>query len=232
MDRDDWSPVVKNLLSQMGFNDLLNPANTFYAEPKNTGDIRYLRLQSGTYGDGEIAESLAENISRMAGDIENSHLLHEGLTEAMINSKKWAYTDTTEEDHKRWWVTGSYNTQTGTAMIMIYDHGVGIPETLPKSGLTEHYKNLLEKKWGIVDPDDAYWIKAAMTVGRTASGLKNRGKGLNDIQQFVLASRRGLLRVLSGKGEYTIDQDGNEQAQPHLTPLNGTLIAWQVDTKE
>lgn len=28
VDRDDWSPVVKLLLQQMGFNDLLNPADS------------------------------------------------------------------------------------------------------------------------------------------------------------------------------------------------------------
>ncbi len=71
-----------------------------------------------------------------------------------------------------------------------------------------------------------------MTIGRTASGLKNRGKGLRDIQEFVLASHKGLLRVVSGRGEYTLDQDGNENSVLHDEPLNGTLIAWLINTRE
>lgn len=230
IDRDKWSPTIKFLLSQMGFNELINPSDTFYLQT-DLSPIRYLRLKSGTYGDAEVAEHLAENICRMAGDIQNGHLLHEGLTEAMINSKKWAYKDSVPDSQRRWWLTGSFNTETQDVIIMIYDHGVGIPQTVPVNGLQEIYKDFLESL-GIKEIDDAYWLKAAMTVGRTASGLPNRGKGLRDIQEFILASKRGTLRVLSGKGEYTINQSGYEETKLHHTPLNGTLIAWQVNIKE
>lgn len=230
VDRDNWSPAVKSLLYQMGFNELINPEDTFYASSDSSA-VRYLKLQSGTHGDGEMAEKLSENIAKMAGDIENSNLLYEGLTEAMINSKKWAYSDTIEDYRKRWWITASYNQSTGTCTVMIYDHGVGISQTIPRSGLIEHYKNILQY-WGVSEPNDAYWIKAAMTVGRTSSGLKNRGKGLKDIQQFVLNSKTGLLRVLSGRGEYRIDHNGKDDTILHKNSLNGTLIAWQINTKE
>lgn len=230
VDREEWSPVVRALLSQMGFNELLNPANSFYSSD-STQETRYLRLKSGTFGDAEAAEILSENIARMAGGIENSHLLNEGIKEAMINSKRWAYGDEVDDEFKRWWITASYNQVTGDGIVMIYDHGVGIPKTVPRSGLVERYKSLLES-WGIAEPDDSYWIKAAMTVGRTASGLKNRGKGLKDIQQFVLASKKGLLRVMSGRGEYRIDHKGFDEVFLHNKPLNGTLIAWQINTKE
>lgn len=230
VDSDKWSPRVKDLLSQMGFNEYLKPVNTFYPDYSNKTSLKYLKLRSGTYGDAKIADELAQEIEKMTGLIENSHLLHEGLTEAMINSKKWAYPDSVPDNKRMWWVTGSYNPETKLGIIMIYDHGIGIPATLPRSGLIESYKSLLQD-WGILAPDDAYWIKAAMNVGRTASNLRNRGKGLRDIQQFVLGGNGGMLRIISGKGEYRLYHDGREETILHRNSLNGTLIAWEIDTQ-
>ncbi len=55
---------------------------------------------------------------------------------------------------------------------------------------------------------------------------------LKDIQEFVLASKKGVLRILSGKGEYTINEKGVDKATLHETALNGTLIAWQVTLED
>ncbi len=230
VDQEQWSPIVKTLLYQMGFNELLSPTDTFYAQSTDT-DVKYLRLRSGTFGDAQIAEELATDLARMSGNLEHANLLHEGLTEAMINSKKWAYDHSTPDEDKLWWVTGSYQTSTRTATVMIYDHGQGIPVTVPVSGLKEFYKSVLED-WGIKKPNDAYWIQAAMTIGRTASGLKNRGKGLKDIQEFVLASDHGLLRVVSGNGNYQLDHSGKDTMNTLPKNLKGTLITWQVTLKE
>lgn len=228
VDAENWSPVVKELLSQMGFSSFLG-VDTIYSDPSS--NIKYLQLQSGTYGDAQIAENISENLSRISGEIEHSNLLHEGLTEAMINSKKWAYSASVPDEYRRWWVCGSYNCNSNLSTVMIYDHGIGIPKTIPTSGLFEFYKKIIEN-WGIIKIDDAYWIKAAMNVGRTASGLGHRGKGLRDIQQFILSTKTGVLRIISGQGEYILQSDGTEQIKNHPIPLSGTLIAWQIEVKK
>ena len=73
VDRDSWSPDIKRLLHQMGFNELIKPTDTFVLEPESS-HVKYLKLRSGTFGNAEQAEQLSENLSKIAGSIENAHL--------------------------------------------------------------------------------------------------------------------------------------------------------------
>jgi hypothetical protein len=70
----------------------------------------------------------------------------------------------------------------------------------------------------------------------TASGLEERGKGLQNLIEFAKAHSKGNLRVSSLKGTYEEkyenepdnQQKRNVTLQDHKCSIGGTLIEWSV----
>lgn len=227
IDQELWKPSVKRLLHEMGFFKLVQTINKAEVEADKPLPIEFARFRSGHLTMGKTADDLRIDLEKMAGPINAKSLMYGGLTEAMKNVLHWAYNSETPGALRRWWMSGSYHHDEKRMTIMIYDHGVGIPATLPKSSLWERINGVFESN------DDSAMIKAAMQVGRSATNQSYRGKGLADIQKFILESGGGVLRVLSGKGEYSITSRGIEKVVERETRLDGTLIAWEIyDNKE
>ena len=106
--------------------------------------------------------------------------LYAAVTEAMANVAKHAYRG---NDHcPNWWISASRNPATGEVSLLIYDQGMGIPRSLPRT-----FGELIR---GMVPlSDDARLIKAAHELQRTATNEEHRGLGLDrDV--------RGYLRTL------------------------------------
>lgn len=104
-----------------------------------------------------------------------------------------------------------------------------IPATLPYSQFKEFIFGFL-KNIGL-DGSDGNLIKAAMRIGKTQTGLQNRGLGLDEMKDFIDRSGKGVLRIISGKGDYLYYSSGNEEVRNHKNSLEGTLIAWEIYTK-
>jgi len=225
-DHEEWSPNVKRLLHEMGFFDLVNISNRPDLEYPTPLSIKFSPFKCGHKTLGDQAVSLRQEMEKIAGVIPAKTLMYGGLTEAMKNVLNWAYDENTPESLRLWWMAGSYNPNDERMTIMIYDHGVGIPKTLPRSTFWEHVKPL------ITGEDDHDMIEAAMKIGRSATKESNRGKGLADIKKFVMESGSGILRIISGKGEYTVTNTGVEKKILHESRLDGTLIAWEIRGKK
>lgn len=223
---ENWDPDVKRLLHEMGFFDLVNIVNRPELEYPTPLSIKFTPFKYGSQTIGDHAVTLREEMEAIAGEIPAKFLMFGGLTEAMKNVLHWAYDKKTPDNLRLWWMGGSYSPNDERMTIMIYDHGVGIPNTLPRSGFWEHVKHLVDSE------DDHDMIDAAMRIGRSATKESNRGKGLADIKRFVMESGSGLLRIVSGKGEYTVTSSGVVKKILHERPLDGTLIAWEIRGKK
>lgn len=222
IDEERWDPVVKQLLYEMGFFTLVKTVNPPLVAARTKSDISFLQFRSDTQSLGAEAGELRREMEALTGPVASKFLLQEGLTEAMTNVCHWAYNDKVPIKYKRWWMSASYHKEENRMIVMFFDQGVGIPTTLPRSGIWEHVKKILASN------DDIHLIQAAMQYGRTATKKENRGKGLKDIQAFILESPRGVLKVLSGFGEYQINHRGQEKTITHSVRLDGTLIAWEI----
>ena len=114
---------------------------------------------------------------------------------------------------------------------MLYDQGVGIPETLPRKHFGEWLK-------GIPHKDHAQMVQAAHELSRTGTGMDHRGHGLQrDIRgYFDRVGCEGHYRVTSLRGRYVYERhpDGqtNEDAVNLPVPLKGTLIEWKLSLGE
>jgi hypothetical protein len=104
----------------------------------------------------------------------------------------------------------------------MYDQGVGIARTLPKSSFWEQIRALRFER------TDADLIDAAIEVRRSSTTIQGRGRGLDEIVSYIDAEGRGRLRIVSGNGEvcYMPDQARTRRTLP--ARLIGTLIEWQI----
>lgn len=189
---------------------------------------------SGVHADKKL-DDLLDLIEKVLykGGIEDvvEHALYRSISEALLNVSQHAYTDKSRDEEldklgKRWWVMGERVDK--QLYIVIYDRGVGIPETLPKKYPMEHIYEILSKI-SIKTINDANMIYAAMELGRTRTGKRERGKGLQDVRKFVEINPNGVLRVYSNKGEYSyrVHEDMHSRAS-HSNSIKGTLIQWNV----
>lgn len=121
-------------------------------------------------------------------------------------------------------------------MIVFYDQGVGIPETLPRVHAREKLEQVLSKLR--IRDDDAARIQAAFELGSSRTRLAHRGGGLlRDVRKLTERMPGAVLRILSGRGEYIYDYSDNsrkaeERRLTHVKPLGGTLIQWFVTFPE
>jgi len=82
---------------------------------------------------------------------------------------------------------------------------------------------------------DSEKIEAAMEIGRSASRMIERGKGLQNLIEFAKSHREGRLSIYSLRGLYRMVSrlDGAEpvtttQRRDHKNSVGGTLIEWAV----
>lgn len=230
IDIDDWNPEVRRLLDQMGLFELLRVSNRPVPMESSQPKLHFIKFCTGDEALGSLATELRVGLESVAGSIDGWKHLYAGLQEAMTNVMHHAYPKDSRIPGRaatnRWWMAGSYDQRDGQLQAMFFDQGVGIPNTVPRT-LGLGTLMAFFDKIGVVD-GDAERIKAAMTLGRTRTKERHRGKGLHEIREYVATAPKGRLRILSGRGEYIYNNDGTEQTTTHPYSIGGTLIQWEI----
>ncbi len=234
---ENFDPDILRQLDEMGLFEILNVSNPAHINEQLPGDIIFIKFRSKQHTLGEEAAILMRDIETIVGQIPDRPGLYQALTEAMTNVSHHAYpTDVDNSAYLapivsgKWWMSGSFNTASQKLTVMFLDQGVGIPFTLPRKHTAEKIRGVLDRL-NLID-DDASRIRAAMELGTSKTGQKHRGGGLfRDIRAYTSSLGQGMLRVLSGKGEYiyALDENGRkrEQLLTHSKPIGGTLILWE-----
>lgn len=223
-DVKEWDPVVRRLLGNMGFFELLRTVNPI-AEENDDTDTQYVRFRTGSQADGAVIYKLwKEDLEPLVGEVPNKARLYGAVTEAMTNVVQHAYDG--QASRRMWWLSASYTATKNELVIIIFDQGVGIPNTLAR--------NFPEQIRRIIGPDHAQMIRAAHDISRSASKQKNRGNGLRtDMREYLnKLDFHGRYCVTSLRGQYIFDKQvggkTSEYLKNHQQELNGTLIEWRV----
>lgn len=228
-----WDPGVRKLLKQMGFFELLGVSESALKceiPAAAHGDPQFLPFYAGEGSGGDAAEELRGLIEALAGKISARYALYDGLVEGMTNVQHHAYPN--DRRIRRWWISASVNPEDEKLTVLCLDHGVGIPNTLPKKNGEElrSYIRLV----GDILKDDARMIKAAVELRRTSTRKRNRGHGLTrDIRRLISSSRSGgRLRIYSGNGMYCYEKSAGGAEAVRLSnlarPIGGTFIEWVI----
>jgi len=229
-------PKDERLLKRMcqtGFFDLLGIRSPISSN--KTFPMEYIKFKTGNKLKAKSARELRESLlgDRITLETKARNQLQRGVTEAMLNALEHAYpyNDARSLPVKdQWWLTGHYHRPTDKLSVMFCDLGVGIPTTLPRNHSIEIIREVLAILPGI-KPKDGQMILAGMKVGRTSTKKPHRGKGLNDLRQFVDHAGDGELKIYSRAGEYRYRSLNKEDAKTNSVMINGTLIIWTVPLK-
>ncbi|MCJ8138578.1 hypothetical protein [Falsirhodobacter halotolerans] len=206
-------------------------------------ELVLLNLASGVKGQPETMDALQNDLLALGTALEAKMYLFEGLTEAVINSIEHAYVDTAARSGdmrdgntvstyptagSRWWATSCYDPVSKSLRFFVYDQGVGIAATLDREeGWRRRISEMIVKLGSSPSKSDAQDIEAAFEIGRTRTGLDERGKGLDQMRDVVRSARGGYMRVLSGKGDVELTET---ECRKFYLPSHtgGTLIEWNL----
>lgn len=225
---EDWNKYIANQLLDLGLFELLNLQKpNLVGTQNNNSECIFIKYASNVDVLGETCAQLIDHLSEIAGEIDAQTFIYDGLVEAIKNVKHHAYQENSwcGVEDGTWWMCGAYYPSLQQLTVSVYDLGVGIPQTLPRSKLWEVIRELLSKFGSI---DDGKMISAAMEAGRTRTSQAGRGKGL-PIMMRLTDQKSGYLRIVSGHGE-AIYKGNNTKilTQNHKLPLTGTLIEWRI----
>ncbi len=233
---DDWDNEILTQFYDLGFFYLFTDGFSHNTKSEEISDLKLVKYIKGKCGDNNKARILKSEINNILGKkIPKWTFLHSGLTEAITNVSHHAYPDKSgfSKKNKNWYLTGSYNEKTKELKIVFYDQGIGIPKSLPASDIWETVlKKCVQFGFSLADQkNDEVLLKAAVQLDRTSTGELDRGKGLQDLLEFIRQRRNGYLSILSLKGLFKFSMcDGKESTKSeHFdNPVCGTLIIWSA----
>lgn len=237
---DLWDKTVLEQFIELGFFDLFPGRATPTLEGNHNQSAKNLvKYIKGKCTDNDKTVFLKQEIRKIVGDkVGKWPFLYTGLSEAITNVSQHAYpnNDSVNDIDKNWYLTGSFDQSTRELKIVFYDQGVGIPTTLPasklKESIIEFLSKLLSDRFTSLDKiKHSTMLEAAVQAERTCTSEEDRGKGLQDLLQFIDQRKEGYLSILSLKGlyKYNIDSNGcNTKTDSFDVPMPGTLIIWSV----
>ena len=228
-----WSPIIINRFAELGFFELFKKAPKIESE-EHTDGLKLVKYIKGKCGDKNKTKELKKSLQKLIGEkVPKWPFMHSGLSEAITNVSHHAYPANigVNRNDKNWYLTGSLNKDLNILKIAFYDQGIGIPKSLPTSKIWEKILKLISS----ISQDErklhTTLLKAAVEIDRTSTEVNDRGKGLQDLLEFIKQRGDGYLSILSLKGLYKYSIiNGEEKVKtfPFGTELPGTLIIWSV----
>lgn len=234
-----WGSYPKNdyvyfLLNELGFFKMLRiRSRDHVCDSSPEIDIVKIHSGSGKAAPKNLIKGIGELFSPEDGKKPkkpNEAKMYPALSEAMYNAVEHAYPkDFTKKNGStcvpNWWRAGFRINEDNTVVIVLYDQGAGIPNTLHI-----RWKELLEKqvsKFGRLLSDDEK-IALAMGKGRSRTGVEGRGHGSYDMQSIIKESLGGFLSIFSYNGKYVYFSNDKHEQEKLSRCLYGTLVVWQI----
>lgn len=236
---DGWSDDIYCQFSQLGFFELFkNKPEKSISAPTKNHNFQFVKYVKGCCGDvvdtKEKRAKLKQEVMGLVGSsVPKWMILHSGISEAVTNVTHHAYPDSSICKDKSWYLTGSFDQLSKELKIAFYDQGIGIPNSLPESKIWEKVLAYFAK-FSVEKAEqlrDATLIKAAVSIDRTSTEKNDRGKGLQDLIEFIRELGSGYLSIMSYKGLFKCTiENGKEKikSESFERPLHGTLIIWSV----
>lgn len=236
-----WDPSVKRILSELGFFDLLGVNSPEITnDGYDQGQITVIPFISSASVNGELFNKVFEHLVSVAEFFKQDPSIYSALIEASYNTTLHAYPTGYNFKYpivgKRWWATCSFDPSSECIKFLVYDQGVGIPETLPRWKYWENVRAkltsipILGDRIGAAINDSSRAIEAAIDVSRTSLD-GGHGQGLKDIVTPIELVEGAAVRVLSGKGSVLYTKGGIVKLRDEALHIGGTLIEWAIPAR-
>lgn len=145
--QDEWDPLISRMLKDFGLFEFLETPDQ-HPEPSGNESpfFKFIKYRSGVGVTPTACSDLLDHLSALVGSIEAEKFIFDGLVEALNNVKHHAYPENSGWHgvaSGTWLMCGAYSEEVKVLTAAVYDMGVGIPATLPRSGLWEQIKGIL-----------------------------------------------------------------------------------------
>jgi anti-sigma regulatory factor (Ser/Thr protein kinase) len=226
-------PVARHVLEQVGFFEVTDNPDFTADHPVSA----IMKMRTGLTADIQRTEHLDRFLRSMLPEGSLSEQIigrvKGAITEALLNVVDHAYPDEVARGDicpsRRYWMCGVADAQRGTFAVMVYDLGVGIPATVPRSE-ARGVRSYVEQLGWNDRRSDAKLIEAAVKAPRSRTGVQGRGRGLPEMRRLIDRAGEGSLWITSGRGQYLYSKGAapNEFGMLEPEALRGTLVAWQL----
>lgn len=220
--------VVKQLLVQIGMYELCDSKPPKLNSDEFEDNVRHWRYATAERADEDTNDAFASIEGLICSNLRKG--MWRGVSEAIINSVQHAYiaprgVPGPRMNHKRWWMFSQEKNDNLT--VVVCDLGIGIPRSLPLNW----EETLLAK---LMSPftdqgTDAAALRASLTVGRTSTGQKHRGKGLPQIWAAVRGEKKAGILIHSNRARLSWSGETDSEAcRQFEDSIFGTVIMWTV----
>ncbi|MGO9682706.1 MAG: hypothetical protein ACLPTZ_08980 [Beijerinckiaceae bacterium] len=241
---EKWNADVQSTLQEVGFLSLLGVERPRDYLVEAHDGIYTVPFMSGSRVDGALIDELIRILAHLAegrgvGGSESllsRSRVYDGLGEAIQNVEDHAYPLNATFPYpivRRWWMTGAVEPKRKRFNLVIFDQGISIPASLPRSDRFEEFKafffNIFGREFDAdVTERDGDTIAQAVEFGKSSTGEAWHGKGLPLMREIVDNASDGSLRICSRCGEYLYHLGKTPTCRSFEMPLSGTLVEWDL----
>lgn len=191
---------------------------------------RYIPLMSGDKADsGDSATFIDLFCPEIDKNDAIAHGIYRSLFEALANAVEHAYPDDTylgkSSEQKKWWLAGAIDYESNVRRIILLDHGISIPGSLPFTSTGQKILQNIKQLVGIYGHGQQ--IAAAMEYGRSRTSAPQRGKGLQDVIALADLNQRNELIIMSARGVYRYCNK-SYSTEDFNDVVRGTIIEWRL----
>ena len=231
-----WSPDVRRVLNGLGFFDLLGINRPSEDVTLDESTVAIFPIRSGKGMDPKAIADALEVIAATVDVFVQKPRVYEAMAEAVSNAISHAYPSNSDlKDQKRypnpvskWWLATCLDHENEKIIVFVYDQGVGIPTTLPKSKVWSGVRRELQKLFTGSTYTNAELIRAAVETRKTSTEQSNRGRGLPELIRVADEAGGGGVRIFSGSGAIEYIPEQGIGMMDHTSHIGGTLLEWTV----
>ncbi len=252
----DWNKGVRNVLTKMGFFELLRFKEISTDESLQDFPIKGFKMGREAYTE-EITKyfkRLIKKVSEISGIDKDDKLFKDtmgAIEEAVENSARHAYPKKTDKSrnpiefpkdiHGGWWFGGMFLPEKKQIILACYDKGMSIPRSIKESHLepkkrimhdfVNNKMNLKYIKTGVIEINnnrDHERLEIAMEYLTSTTRNKGGGKGLSYIVKTIGGFDNGKVKIISRRAHAVITKDKDPVVTLLKTPIAGTLIIWEI----
>lgn len=245
-----WHPGIRELFSQLGF----FKAMRYKCETDGVGistspyvfkDLRGYFITNESRNLSQFAKDYpairADMESLIGGslnDIARSYYC--SISEAVTNIYHHAYDKVNRSwFFDKWWISIAFDKTANELVVIVFDHGKGIPATAWKTKMFSSYMRFskeLDEFLSLRRLTSEIQRKVLFLVFEQSASIarkQGRGHGCADIKSLLGNIKGGKLSVISlqakyENGNYKGNKSVRGESKSLAVPLQGTLLEWRI----
>ena len=245
-----WHPGIRELFSQLGFfkamhykdeTDVVNISTSPYVFKELRGYFITNESRSLNQFARDYPSIRADMESLIGGSLNNiAKSYYRSISEAVTNIYHHAY----DKMHRswffeKWWISIAFDKTTNELVVIVFDHGKGIPATAWNTKIFSCYMRFSKELDDILSlkPFTSEIQRKVLFLvfeqNASIARKQGRGHGCADIKSLLSNIKGGKLSVISLQAKYAnSNYKGNKavrgESKSRTVPLQGTLLEWRI----